>query len=99
MEEAEFPKLRFLKLSSLMVVKWTAFGCEECFPRLQKLVLERCPHLEEIPSSLGNISTLEMIEVVDCPNSASSVEEVLEEQLSMGNADMQIIISSFATDY
>ena len=46
MEEEEFPKLRFLKLSSLNVVNWTAFECEECFPPLQKLVLERCPHLE-----------------------------------------------------
>ncbi|XP_027062469.1 putative late blight resistance protein homolog R1A-3 [Coffea arabica] len=81
MEVEEFPKVRFLKLASLDIAKWTASECENCFPHLGKLVLERCYFLKEVPSSLGNISTLETIEVSGCPNSASSVMQLQEEGL------------------
>ena len=53
MEEDEFPKLKSLKLASLDIVKWTDFECKNSFRRLQKLVLESCYDLVEIPSSLG----------------------------------------------
>ncbi|XP_027063223.2 putative late blight resistance protein homolog R1A-3 [Coffea arabica] len=94
MKEEEFPKLQFLKLASLDIVKWTALECENSFPRLQKLVLENCYNLVEIPSSLGNVSTLDIIELSDCPSCASSVNEIQEEQISMGNTDFKVISSS-----
>ncbi|XP_027127624.1 putative late blight resistance protein homolog R1A-3 [Coffea arabica] len=94
LEAEEFPELRFLKLASLDIVKWTAIECENSFPRLQKLVLEKCCNLEEIPSSMGNVSPLETIEVSDCPNSANSVNEIQEEQISMGNTGFKVITSS-----
>ncbi|XP_027063019.1 putative late blight resistance protein homolog R1A-3 [Coffea arabica] len=94
LDAEEFPELRFLKLASLDIVKWTAIECENSFPRLQKLVLEKCCNLEEIPSSMGNVSPLETIEVSDCPNSANSVKEIQEEQISMGNTGFKVITSS-----
>ena len=92
MEEEGFPKVSFLKLASLDIVKWTAFECEECFPSLRKLILEDCHYLEEIPPCLGN-SSLEIIEVSDCPYSASFIKPLQEEQMDLGNADLKILIS------
>ncbi|XP_027172933.1 putative late blight resistance protein homolog R1A-3 [Coffea eugenioides] len=98
MEVEKFPKVRFLKLASLHIVKWTAsseyeYEEQDYFPRLQKLVLENCDALQEIPSCLGNSSTLEIIEVSKCPNCTSSLEEIQEEQISNGYTDLKILIS------
>nr|XP_027062113.1 putative late blight resistance protein homolog R1A-3 [Coffea arabica] len=95
MEVEKFPKVKFLKLDSLDIVKWTAseYEDQDYFPRLQKLVLESCDALQEIPSCLGNSSTLEIIEVSKCPNCTSSLEEIQEEQRSNGYTDLMILIS------
>ncbi|XP_027170002.1 putative late blight resistance protein homolog R1A-3 [Coffea eugenioides] len=98
MEAEKFPSVRFLKLASLNIVKWTAsseyeYEDQYYFPRLQKLVLESCDALQEIPSCLGNSSTLEIIEVSKCPNCTSSLEEIQEEQRSNGYTDLKILIS------
>ncbi|CDP15578.1 unnamed protein product [Coffea canephora] len=91
MEEGEFPKLRFLKLVSLHIVRWTGSG--DHLPCLQKLVVERCGKLEELPSCLGYIPTLEKIEVRQCrPFVRSLVHEIGEEQMSGGNEDLKILI-------
>ncbi|XP_027063942.1 putative late blight resistance protein homolog R1A-3 [Coffea arabica] len=93
MEAGKFPKVRFLKLSSLNIVEWTAsseyeYEEQDYFPRLEKLVLDRCGALQEIPSCLGNSSTLEIIEVSKCPNCTSSLEQIQEEL-----SDLKILIS------
>ncbi|XP_027060841.1 putative late blight resistance protein homolog R1A-3 [Coffea arabica] len=98
MEVEKFPKVRFLKLASLNIVKWTAsseYEYEEqyYFPRLQKLVLDRCGALQEIPSCLGNSYALEIIEVSKCPSCTSSLEEIQEEQRSNGYTDLKILTS------
>ncbi|XP_027158486.1 putative late blight resistance protein homolog R1B-16 [Coffea eugenioides] len=98
MEAEKFPNVRFLKLASLNIVKWTAsseyeYEDQDYFPRLQKLALESCDALQEIPSCLGNSSTLEIIEVSKCPNCTSSLEEIQEEQRSNGCTDLKILIS------
>ncbi|XP_027094205.1 late blight resistance protein R1-A-like [Coffea arabica] len=94
-EEVEFPKLRILKLSRLNIVWWTGSG--DHFPRLQKLILEQCWKLKEIPSCLGSNSPLEMIEIRWCPPSVVSLaEEVKEGQEEMGYEDLQILISAKA---
>ncbi|XP_027152226.1 putative late blight resistance protein homolog R1B-23 isoform X2 [Coffea eugenioides] len=91
MEEGEFPKLRFLKLVSLRIVRWTGSG--DHLPCLQKLVMERCGKLEELPSCLGYIPTLEKIEVRQCrPFVRSLVHEIGEEQMRGGNEDLKILI-------
>ncbi|KAL3518686.1 hypothetical protein ACH5RR_021275 [Cinchona calisaya] len=90
MEEGEFPKLKFLKLEYLDIVRWIGSG--ELFPCLQKLVLGEGVELVELPSCLGCISTLEFIEMHYCPDSLISlVREIEEEQISMGNVDMKVL--------
>ncbi|XP_027172078.1 putative late blight resistance protein homolog R1B-12 [Coffea eugenioides] len=96
MEVEKFPKVCFLKLASLNIAKWTAsseYDEQDYFPGLQKLVLDRCGALQEIPSCLRNSSALEIIEVSKCPNCTSSLEEIQEEQRSNGNTDLKILIS------
>nr|XP_027063501.1 putative late blight resistance protein homolog R1A-3 [Coffea arabica] len=96
MEVEKFPKVRFLKLASLNIAKWTAsseYDEQDYFPGLQKLVLDCCGALQEIPSCLGHSSALEIIEVSKCPNCTSSLEEIREEQRSNGYADLKILIS------
>ncbi|XP_027172461.1 putative late blight resistance protein homolog R1B-14 [Coffea eugenioides] len=91
MEEGEFPKLKFLKLVSLRIVRWTGSG--DHLPCLQKLVVEGCGKLEQLPSCLGDTLTLEKIEVRRCrPFVRSLVCEIEEEQMSWGNDNLKIHI-------
>ncbi|XP_027060906.2 putative late blight resistance protein homolog R1B-16 [Coffea arabica] len=53
MEKEGFPKVRFLKIAALDIVKWTAYEGVDCFPSLQKLVLKSLP-LQEEQMDLGN---------------------------------------------
>ncbi|CAI9094462.1 OLC1v1030207C1 [Oldenlandia corymbosa var. corymbosa] len=88
MEEGKFPKLRFLKLVNLDFARWTG-DSDDNFPCLEKVVLEACRHLNEVPSCLAYISTLQMIEVSDCKSVASSIKQIQEEQMDMGNEDLK----------
>ena len=91
MDVEKFPKVSFLKLSLLDIVKWTASECENHFPPLQKLALKNCS-LEEIPSSLGNISTLEIIEVLNFSDSTASSIMAIQElplKILISGADLQ----------
>ncbi|XP_027077008.1 putative late blight resistance protein homolog R1A-3 [Coffea arabica] len=91
MEEGEFQNLRCLKFSSLDIRWWTA-SCDN-FCCLEKLVLEKCLCLEEVPSCLGETLTLDMIEVKWCHESAiNSVKQIQQEQMDMGNEDLKIVI-------
>lgn len=80
-----------MKFEDLGIVQWTASNNH--FPCLQQLVLRGCRKLEEIPSSLGDIPTLEMIVVRWCSQTtANSAREIKKDQESMGNDWMKIII-------
>ncbi|CDP18040.1 unnamed protein product [Coffea canephora] len=96
MKEGEFPSLRVLKLSNLWNLRsWTASS--DNFPCLEKLVVRNCENLEEVPSCLGECPTLEMIEVKRCRESvASSVKQVQQEQIDMGNEVLKILIEMCA---
>ncbi|CDP21622.1 unnamed protein product, partial [Coffea canephora] len=92
MKEGEFPSLRVLKLRALWDFRsWTASS--DNFPHLEKLVVEWCRELEEVPFCLGECPTLEMIEVRGCRESvASSVKQIQQEQIDMGNEVLKILI-------
>ncbi|CDP13141.1 unnamed protein product [Coffea canephora] len=62
--EEEFQNLKFLSLDSLNIAQWNA-SCDD-FPKLERLILQNCKDLEEIPAEFADIYTLEMIEV-HCP--------------------------------
>ncbi|KAL3530241.1 hypothetical protein ACH5RR_009563 [Cinchona calisaya] len=94
-EKWEFPKLKFLELRSLRIVRWTDSEGDDHFPCLQKLVFWGCLKLEEVPSCLEDITNLQMIEVHKCPKSvANLLLKIKEEQKNnWGNEDLQVLTS------
>ena len=60
-------------------------------PHLRKLDVRNCKNLKEIPLGLGDISTLEQIEIHDSKLSVfDSVDKIQQEQRSMGNYDIHV---------
>lgn len=49
-----------------------SMDCSDHFPELQRLALWNCKKFEEVPSSFGEVSTLEMVEVQWCSRSAAN---------------------------
>lgn len=83
MRDDEFLKLKYLKLDSLNLAQWNASS--DHFPRLERLVLHKCKNLDEIPSCLGRVPTLLLIEMKWCKNSAeNSARQIQEEQKDLG---------------
>ncbi|XP_027157505.1 putative late blight resistance protein homolog R1C-3 [Coffea eugenioides] len=91
-EEEVFPALKFLKLKDLSIVKWMGSG--DHFPSLERLIMEGCAELEELPSCLQETLTLQFIEVRGCLYSAGDlVREIKQQQIDYGNQDLKILIS------
>lgn len=78
-EEQVFSNLQFLKLENLDIVNWNAYS--DNFPRLRKLVLNRCKKLHGIPVEMGEIDTLKVIEVKWCKESVATSAQALEEAI------------------
>ncbi|XP_073295284.1 putative late blight resistance protein homolog R1A-3 [Primulina huaijiensis] len=91
--EGEFSELKFLKLSWLGLLHWKADDSH--FPKLKCLMIRWCFNLKEIPIEIGNISTLELIELDDASFPAmASAKLILDEQRSMGNDVLQVRMKS-----
>ncbi|KAH6808894.1 hypothetical protein C2S51_026677 [Perilla frutescens var. frutescens] len=76
-----FGSLQFLLLESLNLVRWRAD--ETNFPKLRQLVIRRCSVLEEIPCGIGEVPTLQLIELYKCSHSAvASAKQIQELQQS-----------------
>ncbi|KAL0342835.1 UNVERIFIED_CONTAM: putative late blight resistance proteinR1B-16 [Sesamum calycinum] len=89
--DGQFCQLKHLLLEEVDLVVWGAN--EAHFPRLQRLIIRSCYKLKEIPSGIGEIPTLELIELVDCHHSAvTSAEQIQEEQEGMGNEELRVRI-------
>ncbi|KAI3712653.1 hypothetical protein L1987_71215 [Smallanthus sonchifolius] len=87
-----FANLKFLKLQDLDIVKWEASSGQ--FPRLQRLVVRHCSRLQEIPAGIGEILTLELIEVSWCGEStAQSATRIQKEQERNGNDFLKVFTS------
>ncbi|KAL8532978.1 hypothetical protein ACS0TY_009296 [Phlomoides rotata] len=86
--EGEFDQLRVLLIDTTDLHHWATESCP--FPRLERLTLYNCQNLREIPCGIGEIPTLQLIEV-DIQNSSvvESAESLKEEQESFGN-DLQV---------
>ncbi|XP_015167124.1 putative late blight resistance protein homolog R1B-16 [Solanum tuberosum] len=90
-EDEEFLTLKVLKLRSLKITTWNA--SDESLPNLEQLLVENCFHLQEIPSVVGEILTLKMIEVKRCGESLeNSVRQIQEEQEGYGNEVLKVLI-------
>ncbi|KAJ0725259.1 putative P-loop containing nucleoside triphosphate hydrolase, leucine-rich repeat domain superfamily [Helianthus annuus] len=87
--DAEFRQLKVLKLHDLDIKQWAC--SRDNFPRLQRLVVHRCVKLESIPTGVGRIFTLEVIEVNGCSLSAyTSAVEIQKEQESEGDSFLKV---------
>lgn len=85
----EFEKLKYLRLYSTDLRQWNVETSQH-FPKLEHLVLHLCPNLEDIPDEIGEIPTLQMIQVdQDLEESARRMEE---QQRDMGNEDLRVIL-------
>ncbi|XP_060171530.1 putative late blight resistance protein homolog R1B-23 [Lycium barbarum] len=88
--EEVFSNLKYLKMDCLKLMEWNA-SCVN-FPKLEHLVL-RCNFLGDIPHEIGNIYTLQCIEVIACSVAVEmSVQRVQEEQKDMGNDSLNVSI-------
>ncbi|KAK4736394.1 hypothetical protein R3W88_000091 [Solanum pinnatisectum] len=90
-EDEEFPTLKVPKLRYLKITTWDASS--ESLSNLEQLLVESCFHLQEIPSVVGEILTLKMIEVKRCGESLeNSVRQIQEEQEGYGNEVLKVLI-------
>ncbi|KAH6827946.1 hypothetical protein C2S53_013414 [Perilla frutescens var. hirtella] len=89
--EGAFPVLEVLLMESLRLENWITESSH--FPYLKRLLLHSCWNLNGIPNDIGEIPTLELIEVKgDVRKSlVKSVEEIQKEQEELGNNTLQVL--------
>ncbi|KAJ0667841.1 putative virus X resistance protein-like, coiled-coil [Helianthus annuus] len=94
--EGQFRQLKFLKLQNLDIQQWNAYSTN--FPCLKRLVLLECHYLTGIPDEVGDIHTLETIDV-DKRNHfvVKSANKIQEEQHAMGNYEFKMNVIGLFT--
>ncbi|KAL0290450.1 UNVERIFIED_CONTAM: putative late blight resistance proteinR1B-8 [Sesamum calycinum] len=93
-EDGGFCQLQYLLMERLGLKNWAADDTH--FPGLKHLVIRRCRELEKIPLAIGDIPTLQVIEVEKISSSAvDSAREIQEAQLDNGNDDLQVRILGY----
>ncbi|KAL0356316.1 UNVERIFIED_CONTAM: putative disease resistance RPP8-like protein 2 [Sesamum radiatum] len=96
--EGEFVRLNFLYIDGSDLVQWRAESIH--FPILRHLTIENCLRLEAVPSGIGEIQTLQSIELDESsPSAVTSAEEILEEQRSLGNESLHVHIYEVGTAF
>ncbi|XP_031114396.1 putative late blight resistance protein homolog R1A-3 isoform X2 [Ipomoea triloba] len=89
-ENVKFRQLICLKIWSHDLKHWEV-GADN-FPKLERLVLYRCPLLKEIRNSFAEIPTLNLIELHSCyPSAVMSAKQIQAEQHDYGNENMVVI--------
>ncbi|XP_022867189.1 putative late blight resistance protein homolog R1B-13 [Olea europaea var. sylvestris] len=89
LNEGEFLKLKFLLIWETDLEHWRANDTH--FPCLEHLILRNCSNLVEIPSDIGEIPTLETIEIdYSSPSAVDSAKKILDDQQSLGNSGLQV---------
>ncbi|KAI3469011.1 hypothetical protein Pfo_025674 [Paulownia fortunei] len=91
--EGGFVQLKLLLLENSDPIIWVADDSH--FPNLHQLVLRECHRLRKIPKRIGDIITLQMIEVHDCSFCVvRSARKIHERQQMLGNDELGIRITS-----
>ncbi|KAL0402603.1 UNVERIFIED_CONTAM: putative disease resistance protein [Sesamum latifolium] len=92
--EGEFAQLKFLKIESTNLKHWVTETSH--FPTLERLLLYHCRELCEIPDVIGEIPTLELIEVKSWDKSLVDLaKRIKEEQEDAGNEYLQVRILAY----
>ncbi|KAJ0667883.1 putative P-loop containing nucleoside triphosphate hydrolase, leucine-rich repeat domain superfamily [Helianthus annuus] len=87
----KFQQLKFLRLEGLDLKTWNAYSAS--FPCLKQLEIIGCHILEEIPFEIGDIPTLELIQIRGCRKCVDeSARRIEEEQHDFGNYNLKIHI-------
>ncbi|XP_051136421.1 late blight resistance protein R1-A-like isoform X2 [Andrographis paniculata] len=94
--EGEFSQLKVLVIERSDLREWVVDEPSH-FRRLESLYLSFCTALEKIPTSIGDINTLGLIEVQSCkPSAVESANSIREEQRGYGN--YQLLVRIFQPD-
>ncbi|KAL0402618.1 UNVERIFIED_CONTAM: Disease resistance protein RPP13 [Sesamum latifolium] len=89
--EGEFAQLKFLKIETTNLKHWITETSH--FPTLERFLLYHCGELREIPDVIGEIPTLELIEVKSWKMSlVESAKRIKQEQQDSGNEYLQVRI-------
>ena len=87
--EGNFLQLKYLKIKYYELIEWNAEGYH--FPVLESLVLVGLSKLSEIPSGIGEKSTLRYLYLKHCSMSAAiSAVRIAEEQEEYGNEELRV---------
>ncbi|KAL3632946.1 hypothetical protein CASFOL_025930 [Castilleja foliolosa] len=88
--EGQFRRLKYLRIDDCKDLEyWRTEGTH--FPCLEHIVLRDLSKFEEIPLEIGDISTLKLIELDKCTDSAIiSAKEIVKEQEDLGNEGLQV---------
>ncbi|PHU08070.1 hypothetical protein BC332_24559 [Capsicum chinense] len=79
-----FTRLKLLLMEDNLLKYWKA--TDDNFPVLERLVLNECHNLKEIPIEFGEIHTLQLIELTRClPELGESAARIQKEQEDLGN--------------
>ncbi|KAH0670234.1 hypothetical protein KY290_025655 [Solanum tuberosum] len=86
MEDVTFQNLKSLKLIYVSFSEWQV-DAEKSFPVLEKLNIDSCGHLQEIPDSFGDIASLELIKVRFSPRLKQSIFNIKKYVEEMNGED------------
>ncbi|CAA2993884.1 late blight resistance homolog R1B-17 [Olea europaea subsp. europaea] len=75
-EEGGFRALRILHIGKTNLVSWNASA--DHFPKLWRLYLKHCSYLYEVPSGLGDISSLQIMDLYCTSKSAAASARKIE---------------------
>ncbi|CAA2954110.1 late blight resistance homolog R1A-10 isoform X1 [Olea europaea subsp. europaea] len=88
--DGEFRRLKLLLIHMTDLEHWKVD--ETHFPSLERLSLQYCYDLAEIPSGIGKIPTLQKIELCECSTSVvTSAKFIEEEKTRFGNNGFQVV--------
>ncbi|XP_047983575.1 putative late blight resistance protein homolog R1B-16 [Salvia hispanica] len=90
--QGDFRNLKHLLIDESNLKCWTTDSSH--FPRLQSLTLHCCPYLDEIPANIGEIPTLQLIEI-DVHNQSLlySAKKIQEKQLqNWGKDNLKVVV-------
>ncbi|KAK4427068.1 putative late blight resistance proteinR1A-10 [Sesamum alatum] len=97
-KEGEFTKLKYLLIYMNSLEHWRANSTH--FPQLRHISLDFCNKLAAIPSEIGDIQTLELLELSECSSSAvASAMLIQEEQQNLENDGLRVRINSIRDNY